>query len=160
MLTSKVASFLTDVRLIDRPGKTRRRPLPELRPLRTRRTVVVVDDEPMVLDLLVRVLQQENYDVVSACSGPQALVRAAEEERIDLLVTDYYMPDMNGRELAGRLRERFPDLPVLYQTGFSDMLFDNRPELEAASAFLEKPFTARGLIEAARLIQFGSIQRA
>jgi len=46
---------------------------------------------------------------------------------------------------------------VLYQTGFSDRLFENRSELEEGAAFLEKPFTARGLREAARLVLFGSI---
>jgi CheY-like chemotaxis protein len=76
---------------------------------------------------------------------------------VDLLVTDYAMPDMQGRELADRLRQRFPALKVLYQTGFSDMLFENRVELEDGAAFVEKPFTARGLREAARLILFGSI---
>jgi two-component system, cell cycle sensor histidine kinase and response regulator CckA len=76
---------------------------------------------------------------------------------VDLLVTDYAMPDMQGRELADHVRQRFPAVKVLYQTGFSDMLFENRVELEEGAAFLEKPFTARGLREAARLVLFGSI---
>ena len=67
------------------------------------------------------------------------------------------MPDMQGRELADHVRQRFPAVKVLYQTGFSDMLFENRVELEDGAAFLEKPFTARGLREAARLVLFGSI---
>ena len=67
------------------------------------------------------------------------------------------MPDMQGRELADHVRQRFPAVKVLYQTGFSDMLFENRVELEEGAAFLEKPFTARGLREAARLMLFGSI---
>ena len=61
------------------------------------------------------------------------------------------------RELAEHVRQRFPSVKVLYQTGFSDMLFENRMELEEGAAFLEKPFTARGLREAARLVLFGSI---
>jgi two-component system, cell cycle sensor histidine kinase and response regulator CckA len=64
---------------------------------------------------------------------------------------------MQGRELADKVRERFPAVKVLYQTGFSDKLFENRVELEDGAAFLEKPFTARGLREAARLVLFGSI---
>jgi len=74
-----------------------------------------------------------------------------------LLVTDYAMPDMQGREVAEHVRRRIPGVKVLYQTGFSDMLFENRMELEEGAAFLEKPFTARGLREAARLVLFGSI---
>ena len=62
-----------------------------------------------------------------------------------------------GKALADHVRQRFPAVKVLYQTGFSDMLFENRAELEEGAAFLEKPFTARGLREAARLMLFGSI---
>jgi len=61
------------------------------------------------------------------------------------------------RELADHVRGRFPAVKVLYQTGFSDMLFEDRIELEEGAAFLEKPFTARGLREAVRLVLFGSI---
>jgi CheY-like chemotaxis protein len=82
---------------------------------------------------------------------------AAHDGMVDLLVTDYQMPGMKGRELAERVRERFPSIKVLYQTGFSDLLFENRAELEEGEAFLEKPFSARGLREAARLVLFGSI---
>jgi CheY-like chemotaxis protein len=64
---------------------------------------------------------------------------------------------MQGRELADRVRRRFPAVHVLYQTGFSDRLFENRAELEEGEAFLEKPFTARGLREAVRMVLFGSI---
>jgi len=59
--------------------------------------------------------------------------------------------------VAQHVRRRFPAVKVLYQTGFSDRLFENRSELEEGAAFLEKPFTARGLREAARLVLFGSI---
>lgn len=67
------------------------------------------------------------------------------------------MPQMKGRELADRMRARYNNLKVLYQTGFSDMLFENRMELEEGAAFVEKPFTARGLREAARFSLFGEM---
>jgi len=93
-----------------------------------------------------------------AGGGPEMIVKVADHAgAVDLLVTDYAMPDMQGRELADRVRQRFPSVKVLYQTGFSDMLFENRIELEEGAAFLEKPFTARGLREAVRLVLFGSI---
>jgi len=72
-------------------------------------------------------------------------------------VTDFAMPGMKGHDLADRFRDRFPEIRVLYQTGFSDMLFEDRMELEDGAAFLEKPFTARGLREAARMVLFGQI---
>lgn len=133
-------------------------PQAELKPLTVKKTVCVVDDDPMMLDVLARILQRENFDLLMASGGPEIMEKLdAYNGAVDLLVTDYAMPDMQGRELADRIRQRFPAVKVLYQTGFSDMLFENRAELEEGAAFLEKPFTARGLREAARLVLFGSI---
>jgi CheY-like chemotaxis protein len=137
---------------------TRPKPQTELRPLTVKKTVCVVDDDPMMLDVLARILQRENFELLVASGGPQLVEKLSEHAgSVDLLVTDYAMPEMQGRELADRVRERFPAVKVLYQTGFSDMLFENRVELEEGAAFLEKPFTARGLREAARLVLFGSL---
>lgn len=133
-------------------------PQAELKPLAVKKTVCVVDDDPMMLDVLARILQRENFELLMASGGPEIMDKLAQHVGdVDLLVTDYAMPDMQGRELANHVRERFPAVKVLYQTGFSDMLFENRVELEEGAAFLEKPFTARGLREAARLVLFGSI---
>jgi CheY-like chemotaxis protein len=143
------------------PAKDDSRPTPpqaELKPLNVKKTVCVVDDDPMMLDVLGRILQRENFDLLMASGGPEIIKKLADYSgQVDLLVTDYAMPDMQGRELADHVRQRFPAIKVLYQTGFSDMLFENRVELEEGAAFLEKPFTARGLREAARLVLFGSI---
>ena len=133
-------------------------PQPEFKALAVKKTVVVVDDDPMMLDVLARILQRENYELLMAGGGPEIIQKLeAHRGTVDLLVTDYSMPDMQGRELADKVRERFPAVKVLYQTGFSDQLFEDRVELEDGAAFLEKPFTARGLREAARLVLFGSI---
>jgi CheY-like chemotaxis protein len=155
---------IPDIKLTDRPARetdAKRPPLPELKALDARRRVLVVDDDPMMMEVLVRILKRENFDLITALSGPEALEKiAADREPIDLLITDYAMPEMKGHELADRVRERYPEIRVLYQTGFSDMLFENKSELEENSAFLEKPFTARGLREAARFILFGAINPA
>ena len=149
-LTSNPAALADDTR--PKP------PQGELKAIAVKKTVAVVDDDPMMLDVLARILQRENFELLMAGGGPEIMEKlSAHEGPVDLLVTDYAMPDMQGRELADKLRERFPALKVLYQTGFSDMLFENRVELEDGAAFLEKPFTARGLREAARLVLFGSI---
>jgi CheY-like chemotaxis protein len=133
-------------------------PQAELKPILTRKTVAVVDDDPMMLDVLSRILQRENFELLMASGGAEIMEQlAAHAGGLDLLVTDYAMPQMQGRELAEHVRQRFPAVKVLYQTGFSDLLFENRMELEEGAAFLEKPFTARGLREAARLVLFGSI---
>ena len=155
---------IPDIPLTSNPLMTAKddtRPKPpqvELKPLGTKKTVAVVDDDPMMLDVLSRILQRENFDLLMASGGPEIIQKLSEHTGdVDLLVTDYAMPDMQGRELAEHVRERFPAVKVLYQTGFSDLLFENRTELEEGAAFLEKPFTARGLREAARLVLFGSI---
>jgi CheY-like chemotaxis protein len=141
-----------------RAGPAVRKAEAPLQPLRGRRTVLVVDDESIMLKLLVRILSKENYELLTAGSGAEALeVIEGHARPVDLLVTDFSMPEMSGRELAMRLRRRYPDVKVLYQTGFSDLLFENRAELEDAAAFLEKPFTARGLREATRLLLFGAL---
>ena len=155
---------MPDVRLIDRslggdlaPAASR----PALKPLTARRTVLVVDDDPLMLELLVRILRRENYEILAADCAESALRQAhVWQKPIDLLVTDYQMPEISGRELADALRVRQRDLPVLYQTGFTDLLFENRTELETRSWFLEKPFTPRGLLEAARFALFGTLNPA
>lgn len=154
---------IPDIPLTTNPltASTDTRPRPpqaELKALAVKKIVAVVDDDPMMLDVLARILQRENYELLMASGGPEMMEKlAAHAGTVDLLVTDYAMPDMQGRELADKVRERFPAVKVLYQTGFSDMLFENRVELEDGAAFLEKPFTARGLREAARLVLFGAI---
>lgn len=154
---------IPDIPLTTNPmtAKDDARPKPpqtELKPLSIKKTVCVVDDDPMMLDVLGRILQRENFELLMASGGPEIIEKlAAHSGHVDLLVTDYAMPDMQGRELAEHVRQRFPAIKVLYQTGFSDMLFENRVELEEGAAFLEKPFTARGLREAARLVLFGAI---
>lgn len=156
---------IPDIKLTDRPardGESKARPaMPELKVLDVRRRVLVVDDDPMMMEVLVRILKRENFELITALSGPEALRKLDDDPAsIDLLITDYAMPEMKGHELAERVRARYPEVGVLYQTGFSDMLFENRAELEENSAFLEKPFTARGLREAARFILFGAINPA
>lgn len=124
-----------------------------LKPLLPGKRVLVVDDDPLMVEVLLRILSRENFETLSAGSGPEALERSAGQD-LDLLITDFHMPEMTGPVLADRLRRRLPDLRVLYQTGFSDQLFEGRDELAEGEAFLEKPFSATGLREAARLVLF------
>ena len=128
-------------------------------PLVVRKQLLVVDDEPAVLSLAVRILSKDNYEIRSAESGAAALALLDEPGAapVDLLVTDLMMPGMSGRELATVVRSRYPSTRVLYQTGFADALFEGLPELGPGEAFLEKPFAVSGLLEATRLLMFGYI---
>lgn len=129
-----------------------------LNPVPGRPFVLVVDDEEALLSLDQRFLAPDNFDVAVAASGEEALALIDESGRIpDLLITDYMMPGMNGRQLADTLRARKPDLKVLFQTGYSDRLFGPLELLEPGTSFLDKPFTSRGLREAVRLALYGVI---
>ncbi len=81
--------------------------------------LLVVEDDLATLGALVGMLESFGYDVVGATSGEEAL-RSPGDVRFDLLLTDYMMPGMNGAELATRLRERWPGLPVIVASGYVD----------------------------------------
>lgn len=119
------------------------------------RRLLVVDDEPPILGFVRRVLEPIGYDIVTAESGQQAIEIAAAGGPFDALITDVVMPNMNGDELARRLRSAAPDLKVLYLTGYSDQLFKEKVTLWDAEAFLDKPTTPHGLREAVALLLFG-----
>lgn len=118
----------------------------------TMQTVLVVDDEESVLRFVRRVLEEAGLKTIVARDGAEAVLTAALVGNIDVLVTDLMMPHMNGDELARRLRAEQPDLPVLYLTGFSDRLFADRMQLWENEAFLDKPCSVRGLLEAVSLV--------
>ena len=148
---------LPDLSLIHRPSPAIATP-PDLPELPERRTVMVVDDDPAMLDLILKILRAENYELVAADGGDTALDLVHDDNvHPDLLITDLMMPGFSGAQLAAALRKPLPNLRVLYQTGFSDQLFKSKRELEAGASFIEKPFTARGLMEAARLALFDTI---
>jgi two-component system, cell cycle sensor histidine kinase and response regulator CckA len=119
--------------------------------------VLVVDDEAAVRTFVARVLREAGYDAAVAADGPEALGIAEQQASFDLFVIDVNMPGMRGDELARRLRQHNRDAKVLYFTGFSDRLFEERPVLWEGEAFVEKPATRKALLEAVSLVLFGSI---
>jgi two-component system cell cycle sensor histidine kinase/response regulator CckA len=117
--------------------------------------VLVVDDEEPVRKFVERVLQRAGYQITLAANGPQAIEAAGKMARVDMLVTDLMMPEMQGDELARRLRQREPRLKVLYLTGYSDRLFKDKIQLWEDEAFLDKPCSIKGLLEAVSLMVLG-----
>jgi CheY-like chemotaxis protein len=146
---------LPDIPLTHHPDRPQPA-LPKLPPLLARRTVMVVDDDPVMLEMLMKILGTDNYDLLPASSSEQALMML-DTHTPDLLVTDLMMPGLSGAELADMIRARLPAIRVLFQTGFADTLFRLCKELEPGEAFLEKPFSARGLLEASRFVLFGTL---
>ena len=121
-------------------------------------SALVVDDEDSVRKFVERVLQEAGYTTSAAADGPEAIDVASKLERFDILVTDVMMPQMTGDEVARRLRIGRPALKILYLTGFSDRLFKEKVTLWADEAFLDKPCSVKGLLEAVSLLVFGRVE--
>ena len=117
--------------------------------------VLVVDDEDGVREFVNRTLQIVGHRTTVAASGPSALAIAESETPFDLLVTDLRMPGMNGDELARRIRQRHPEVRVLYLTGYSEQLFKEKGALWEGEAFVDKPVSANALLQAVSLLLYG-----
>ncbi|MDK9718824.1 MAG: hybrid sensor histidine kinase/response regulator [Trichlorobacter sp.] len=84
-------------------------------------TILLVDDEPMVLKMLQTFLESQGYQIICATGGQEALnIIEQQQHTVDLLITDIRMPDMNGIRLLEAVRQLLPNLPVLLMTGYTD----------------------------------------
>jgi CheY-like chemotaxis protein len=110
--------------------------------LRGSGTVLVVDDESLVLTMAETILSDFGYKVLTAGNGQKALtVLSQPGHPVDLVVTDLVMPGMGGRELMERIRQLYPDLPVMPTSGYV------LPEDKKHSVgYLQKPFTTTELL--------------
>ena len=116
--------------------------------------ILVVDDEPMVRALIARVLRDAGYEVVAVADGCAALDAArGAEVGFDLVVTNNYMPGLNGAELIARVREDFPSLPILHIDDISRKRLDQG--LPDDIPTLYKPFSVATLREAVRKLLAG-----
>ena len=105
-------------------------------------TVLVVEDEEIVRNMVVKVLKRLGYQVLSASSGDKALGLAESYNNpIDLLLTDVIMPHMNGRQLAGKLSESRPDIKVLYASGYTHNVIAHHGVLSEGVEFITKPYS-------------------
>jgi CheY-like chemotaxis protein len=114
------------------------------------RRVILVDDNDIVRELMRAMLERDGFTVDSAASPYDALLMAERGEAVDLLVTDVYMPGMDGLELADRLLELHPDASIIYTSGHADERILAPGTVPAGAAFLPKPFTMADLVRAAR----------
>ena len=113
-------------------------------------TILLVDDEEGVRKLVSAVLRSNGYDVLEASSGGVALgVYEKNSHKIDMVVTDIVMPQMNGFELGRELAARSPTLKILYMSGFRDNAIGGNSG-ELPKAFLHKPFTPDALLSKVR----------
>jgi len=114
-------------------------------PRGTGQTILAVDDEDAIAQVVRRILENAGYHVVTADSGSAALDLDT-GSGCQLLLTDVVMPGMSGRRLAELMRRRRPGLPVLYMSGYSDSLREMDFTVDRDFGFIEKPFTAHRLL--------------
>jgi len=102
-------------------------------------TVLIVDDEPVVRDVLQRSIEREGFNVITADNGVQGIERI-KGARVDIAISDVMMPEMDGLEFLVEVKSNFPQIPVIFITGFADQ-FTGKQALEAgAEDFIVKPF--------------------
>jgi PAS domain S-box-containing protein len=128
-------------------------PLAGLSPVARRgtETVLLVEDNDLVRALAREALTRSGYRVFEAVNGEEGLRIAREEAgSIDLVVTDIVMPVMGGRELAARLTAIWPDLKILFTSGYTDDAILHEGTTQPGTAFIQKPFTPELLLRVAR----------
>jgi signal transduction histidine kinase/CheY-like chemotaxis protein len=110
-------------------------------------TVMVVEDEPAVRDMLAQLLERAGYDVIAVADGLEA-TRAAEVQPIDVLVTDVIMPNLSGIDLAEQMMDRYPRLGVVLLSGYTAETLNIERVTARGATFVPKPITSHRLIQA------------
>ena len=116
-------------------------------------TILIVDDESYVLDMLRDQLSTFGYNIITASNGKKALQKAEELERIDILLTDMMMPAMNGIELAKKFYKSFPETKIIFMSGYVFPILNIKELPKENHTVFEKPFSLDRLnAEIARIL--------
>lgn len=119
--------------------------------LRGSETILAVDDDPTILDLVINVLKPMGYQVLLASTGEQALeLAASHQDEIDLLLTDVMLPGIKGHELARRVLHTRPGIGVLFMSGYLRPSMANDNTERGFEAFLQKPFSPNTMLQKVR----------
>ncbi len=121
------------------------------RPRRGTESILAVEDDALVRDLVMRQLTDLGYTVIVARDGPTAMAELARTQRVDLLFTDVVLPGgMSGRDLATRARKLRPELRVLYTSGYTSNSIVHHGRLDPGVRLLQKPYARNDLAKAIR----------
>ena len=116
-------------------------------------TILLVEDEPDILEMTRTMLEQKGYSVLSASTPVAAVeIARAQTDGIHLLITDVIMPEMNGRDLAEQIKALFPKIELLFMSGYTANVIVHQGMLNDGVAFLQKPFSIMDLARKVREI--------
>jgi CheY-like chemotaxis protein len=119
-------------------------------------TVLLVEDEESVRELVRETLKSKGYVVMEAADGINGMkVAESHTGKIDILITDVVMPGMSGRELAQRITAARQTIKVLFLSGYTEDAIIHEGVLEPGTAFLQKPFTLQALARKVRDVLHG-----
>jgi CheY-like chemotaxis protein len=110
------------------------------KPSSTEKIVLLADDEMMLRDLLAELLESNGYTVIKVGSGVEALKVLTEEIKVDLVIMDYSMPEMNGLECVNQIRKLKFEMPVILSTGSLSLEKDFNPKKMGINSLLSKPY--------------------
>ncbi len=115
-------------------------------------TILLVEDDPAVRELVVYSLRERGYTVLEAANGEEGLRLSKEhcDQKIDLLLTDVILPGFSGRALADELIQGRPDLKVLYMSGYTENIIAHHGVVDLEIAFMQKPFRPMALVRKVR----------
>jgi CheY-like chemotaxis protein len=111
------------------------------------RQILVVDDESAVCDAIKMMLKFDGH-IVQTADGSKAALSLLEQDKFDLIITDYSMPGMKGDELAAVIKQRLPHQPIIMITAYAEMLKSSSNPLPGVDFILSKPFSLANLREA------------
>lgn len=121
---------------------------PEMKAPKGRKRILLVDDEPEILNVASTMLRKAGYEVTEATNGIHALeVIASNDQEFDMMITDIRMPELDGVELARSLAKSRPEMPVILSTGYADLSTRLTPTESARYTVIRKPYRTRDLVE-------------
>jgi PAS domain S-box-containing protein len=123
-------------------------------------TILLVEDEPTILRMTRMMLERKGYSVLSAATPTEAVEKATHHSGpIDMLMTDVVMPEMNGRDLAGKITPLYPDIRLLFMSGYTANVIAHQGVLDDGVAFIQKPFSMADMTEKVREVLDMSIDK-
>jgi PAS domain S-box-containing protein len=115
-------------------------------------TILLVEDEPSILRMTRMMLERKGYSVLPAATPGEAIDLAkTHTDKIHLLMTDVVMPEMNGRDLAGQLIPLYPEIKILFMSGYTANVIAHHGVLDDGVAFIQKPFSMADMAEKVRI---------